>query len=84
MKHKHEILEITTLYKQDKPAKIELVKCRYCDTAFPELIAMLQEREDETFKALGGKSPVIFLQPNMEWAEQKTLVHKAELADTKQ
>lgn len=74
-KHKHETLEVFSLYRKDQPTKIELVKCSDCDTAFPEIIDLLQNRAELQFDLLGGKSPVVFMDPRIEWVEEKSLVH---------
>ena len=80
-KHKHKILEVITLYKQDMPTKVELVKCSKCNVAFPELREFLQDREDKTWEAYGHKSPVIFLSSDMDWVEEKKFTTKEEITN---
>lgn len=74
MKHKHEIIEIIELYTRDKPTKIKIAKCRDCDTAFPELIDLLQERYDKQFELFGGAC-VVIVDPSIDWIEEKNIIH---------
>lgn len=80
-KCKHTALEVITLYKNDKPAKIELVICPDCNVAFPEIQKMMQNREDEGFKLYGNKSPVVIWNPEVKWVEQRSMVDRREVEE---
>lgn len=79
MQHKHTVLEIQIKYTRTDPAEVLGITCKDCSTAFPELMKLYQDRENEQFKLMGNRSSVIFFNPNYDYAKQKTWMYKEEL-----
>lgn len=71
---KHKVFEIITLYKRDKPAKVEIAKCGDCGEVNKKVMDIMQEREDAVFKSYWNESPYIIWDNKIDWVEEKSLV----------